>query len=156
MVLIIVWIPVLCQQYSYCGSFYNQSCKFWIIPNLRRANDDLEVYLFHTGFCSSSYGSTANATTQCFDWYFTISGKLSRDKANNYWLSSDTCDWVCSHLIHFFIYKWNPQLVSALLVPKTMLLTSYQFWLRFIMTSASVGAIVSSTDEYANKVKSTA
>lgn len=47
--------------------------------------DDFEVVPSYTrAFAPLPTDSTKNATTQCFDWYFTIAGKFSSNKASNY------------------------------------------------------------------------
>ncbi|OQE13794.1 hypothetical protein PENFLA_c043G06933 [Penicillium flavigenum] len=70
----------LTNETEYCGSFYNQS----------------SVPASTMPYVPAPINSTANATTECYDWYDTEDG--------------DTCDFVCraNNIPVSALYKWNP------------------------------------------------
>ncbi|KAJ6007240.1 hypothetical protein N7540_011216 [Penicillium herquei] len=72
------------NETQYCGSFYNQS----LVPSTNQ------------GYAPVPTSITANATTECLDWYELESG--------------DTCDSVCQEFDIPFssFYEWNPAIGS--------------------------------------------
>ncbi|KAJ5640366.1 uncharacterized protein N7484_008228 [Penicillium longicatenatum] len=70
----------LTNETEYCGSFYNQS----------------SVPATTLPYVPAPINSTANATTECYDWYGTEDG--------------DSCDLICraNNIPVSALYKWNP------------------------------------------------
>ena len=88
---------VLANETQYCGSFYNQSL---VPPSV-------------ISYAPVPVDATANATTQCLEWYFAVSG--------------DSCDSICQEydMPYWAFQEWNPALGSAC---NLLANTSYCVW----------------------------